>query len=121
MKHRRVVAVLSFVVLSALVLTACNLMTLPTKPSAEDLCATAANAYFCGTSTVPQDPTLNANGYNGYCMIGAGNGLVGYSGITGTGGATPVMSTSQEAWAMCGANGVLSRGACVSVVRCTHK
>jgi hypothetical protein len=116
---RRLVA-LSVIVLAGVVLTGClNLVPQASPPTAEELCAAAANAFFCGTSTVPQDPTLNANGYHGYCMVGNG-GLVGYSGISGTGGATPVVPTTDGAWQLCGASSVTSRGACVSVVRCTH-
>ena len=54
-------------------------------------------------------------------MVGTGNGTIGYSGVTGNGGATYVVPTSGEAWIACGASSRYPRGACNSVVRCTHK
>jgi hypothetical protein len=122
MHHRFLV--LSVVVLAGVVANAAclNLVQPQPKPTAESLCASAANAFYCQTSIVPQDPTLNSYGYNGYCMVGSGSGKIGYSGVTGNGGATPVYPTSDQAWRDgCGANSSYARGICNSVVRCTHE
>jgi hypothetical protein len=83
-----------------------------------------AGAYWCNTSIVPQ--TLTAQGWNGYCMVGntaatTANYSRGYSGVTGTGGATPVYPSSQQAWNEgCGASSFTGRGVCNSVVTCTR-
>ncbi len=116
----RWISVLSIVILAEVVATGCQSFV-QAQQSPEDLCATAANAFYCQTSIVPQDPTLNSYGYNGYCMVGSGNGTIGYSGVTGNGGATYVVPTSEQAWQACGATPRYPRGACNSVVRCTHK
>ena len=78
-----------------------------------------AGMFWCNTNIVPQ--TLTAQGWNGYCMAGASGGYnKGYSGVTGTGGASPVYATSDQAWRDgCGATGVSGRGICNSVVTCT--
>src|SRR5512143_517437 len=115
---QRWIPILSIVILAEVVTTSCGMAFTQPPQSAEDLCATAANAFYCQTSIVPQDPTLNSHGYNGYCMVGTGNGTIGYSGVTGNGGATYVVPTSEEAWQACGATPRYPRGACNSVVRC---
>ncbi len=117
----RWIAALSIVVLAEVVFTGGCANFAQQQQSPEDLCALAANAFYCQTSIVPQDPTLNSYGYNGYCMVGTGNGTIGYSGVTGNGGATYVVPTSEQAWQACGATPRYPRGACNSVVRCTHK
>jgi hypothetical protein len=78
-----------------------------------------AGAFWCNTNIVPQ--TLTAQGWNGYCMVGVSSGYDrGYSGVTGTGGATPVYPTTDQAWHDgCAASGVTGRGVCNSVVTCT--
>jgi hypothetical protein len=55
-------------------------------------------------------------------MAGASGGYNrGYSGVTGSGGASPVYPTTDLAWREgCGAGTVTSRGVCNSVVTCTR-
>src|SRR3982751_5189131 len=122
--HRRVRVLFMIVLAGVATGGGCLNMLQPTPPTptAESLCATAASAFYCGTTIVPQDQTLNSYGYRGYCMVGTGSGKIGYSGVTGNGGATPVFPTSDQAWRDgCGANSSFPRGACNSVVRCTHE
>jgi hypothetical protein len=76
--------------------------------------------FWCNTNIAPQ--TLTDHGWNGYCMAGASGGYNrGYSGVTGSGGASPVYPTTDLAWREgCGAGTVTSRGVCNSVVTCTR-
>ncbi len=95
-----------------------------TEPSddPESFCS-RAGLYWCNSNVVPQ--TLTAQGWNGYCMAGNSAATTaaydrGYSGVTGTGGASPVYPTTDQAWREgCGASGVTGRGVCNSVVTCT--
>ena len=118
---KRVVCVIGIAALALLVNTGGCLNFIQPQQTPEGICANAANAFYCQTAIVPQDPTLNSYGFQGYCMVGSGSGTIGYSGVTGNGGATPVYPTSQDAWDACGATPRYPRGACNSVVRCTHK
>jgi hypothetical protein len=76
--------------------------------------------YWCNTNIVPQ--TLTSMGWNGFCDAGmSGVGNQGYAGVTGTGGASPVYATSDQAWREgCGASSITGRGVCNSVVTCTR-
>ena len=98
----------------------CMNLTQPTTPGDPESFCSATGMFWCNTSIVPQ--TLTAQGWNGYCMAGFSSGYDrGYSGVTGTGGASPVYSTTDQAWRQgCGANSVTSRGVCNSVVTCTR-
>jgi hypothetical protein len=99
--------------------TGCPSLTQPTTDDPESFCS-RAGMFWCNTNIVPQ--SLTAQGWNGYCMAGASGGYDrGYSGVTGTGGASPVYATSDQAWREgCGASGVTGRGICNSVVTCTR-
>lgn len=123
MRVRRWLPALSIIVLAEVVSTGGCLNFMQPQYTAEQLCNNAGGAFYCQTNIVPQDQVLNSYGHKGYCMIGTGTGgavNIGYSGVTGNGGATPVFPTSQGAWDMCTQGGLIP-SACSTVVRCTHQ
>ncbi len=123
MRCRRWLPALSVIILAEVVSTGGCLDFMQPQPTAEALCNRAAGAFYCQTNIVPQDPGLNSYGYKGYCMVGTGTGgavNVGYSGVTGNGGATPVVPTSDAAWRMCQPDRRVP-SVCNTVVRCTHQ
>jgi hypothetical protein len=100
----------------------CMDLTQPTTLDDPESFCSAAGTYWCNTNIVPQ--SLTAQGGNGFCMAGntaatTTNYNRGYSGVTGTGGATPVYPSTAQAWEACGSSGATDRGVCNTVVTCT--
>ena len=91
----------------------------PVAPDEDTALASCSRAglFYCNANGGPQ--TLQAQGWNGYCMAAGNNGsyTTGYSGYRGS-GATPVYSRSSEAWNDCGSTGATDRGWCLGVITC---
>jgi len=92
------------IVLSILVMTGCtDSGTSPSKKpqSAEAFCASLPTVgyghfFYCGTTQANLDKISFPDGAHGFCQTADESlGLVGYSAITYSGGAGPVMSQSR--------------------------
>jgi hypothetical protein len=92
----------------------------PTAPSDPVAFCTGSGMFYCNANGGPQ--TLGAQGFSGYCMAAGNNGnyKTGYSGYRGS-GATPVYSSTSEAWRNCGSTGPTDRGWCLGVITCSRR
>ena len=90
----------------------------PLAPSTPLAFCSQAGLFYCNANGGPQ--TLQGQGWSGYCMAAgsSGNYTTGYSGYTGGGGATPVYSSTSQAWDACGSTGPTDRGVCLGVITC---
>jgi hypothetical protein len=92
----------------------------PTVPGDPIALCSQSGMFYCNANGGPQ--TLGAQGFTGYCMA-AGNGgsyRTGYSGYASGNAATPVYSTTSQAWQFCGSNGPTDRGWCLGVITCSR-